>query len=214
MLTKLRHILDGVASQEADMKRKTHKLDEWLGLHREALDLASSTKQKLIEFEIISDDDDAETQRAKTTHKTAINESLDALERQLKRIRREEKKHRSRESIQEKKELMAEVTALKNKQKSMSAKLKQASSSLEQQKDTLTSQQDKHREHTQSLLARHEQEVAALASSLRDQHEKELEALRKELNEAKTAHSSERESMVSSQSALEAKVETSLARSP
>lgn len=125
MLTKLRHILDGVASQEADMKRKTHKLEEWLGLHRDALELASSTKQKLIEYDIVSDADDADTVRAKSTAKTAINELLDALERHLKRIRREEKKHRSRESVQEKKELLSNLAMLKSKHKSVVAKLEQ-----------------------------------------------------------------------------------------
>merc|ERR1712154_739418 len=77
IMIKLRNILDGVASQEADLKRKAHKIEEWHTMHRDALGLAAKTKQKLIEFEAITESDDEETKTNKTKNKTAINSNLD-----------------------------------------------------------------------------------------------------------------------------------------
>ena len=57
-MVKLRNILDGVISQEIEIQRKTDHISEWLELHREALSLTSSTKQKLSTFEAVHDDDD------------------------------------------------------------------------------------------------------------------------------------------------------------
>ena len=85
ILKKLRNILDGVASQEADLKRKTHKIEEWYNLHREGLNLATTTK-KLIEYKPVNDSDDEETKLLKTKTKTEINKYLDNLEQRLNKI--------------------------------------------------------------------------------------------------------------------------------
>eukprot|EP01084_Bolivina_argentea_P010511 19572_1 len=91
---KLRNILEGVTSQETDLKKKTLKLEEWYNIHNETLSTATNTKKMLIEFDVINDDDTDEIKNTKTKNKTDINNNLDKLEKKLKKINILEKNYR------------------------------------------------------------------------------------------------------------------------
>lgn len=146
-MVKLRNILDGVISQEIEIQRKTDHISEWLELHREALSLTSSTKQKLSTFEAVHDDDDEETVQKKKGHKTEINRSLDRLEVHLKRLNVEERKYRSRESMKENEDLHETVREWQSKYRALTTKHHQQRKDLEK-----AQRQNAERESTMKLL--------------------------------------------------------------
>ena len=199
ILKKLRNILDGVASQEADLKRKTHKIEEWYNLHQEGLNLASITKKKLIEYEPVNDLDDQETKSLKAKNKTEINKCLDNLEQQLKKINLSEKKYRSRESIQEKTELNETIKKLQNKYKILSTKYNQQISDIEK----LTKQNQENENKIKSLTESHKKSVESLKKELHSKHKNYIHNLQSQheslLKKQKDQHTKNAEKIFSNE---------------
>eukprot|EP01084_Bolivina_argentea_P090974 163830_1 len=138
ILIKLHNILEGVSSQEADLLHKTHKLEEWCQLHRDALDIAQQTKQQLIDFEVVDEDDTEQEKCSKQQRKTQINDNLDKLEQYLKKISWREKKYRCRDCIEGEGELQHKYTILRTKSDELIAKHESMAQQMSEYKERET----------------------------------------------------------------------------
>ena len=173
LINHRRNILDGVASQEADLKRKAHKIEEWHSLHKDALDLAAKTKQKLIEFEVISEADDEETKVVKTKKKTAINSNLDALEKQLKKINNSEKKYRSRQCVDELKELNDTIKKIQSKHKLLTTTYNLQTSDL----DALRKDKQQNEQKIKDLIEANKKNMETIKREMSSKHKDYIQNL-------------------------------------
>eukprot|EP01083_Nonionella_stella_P034463 94301_1 len=177
LMTKLKHILENVTSQESVLQTKTSHIEQWYNMHKSALSNASKVKNKLTEFEPINEATDSqEIKDKKTQNKNTINMSLDNLSHELNVLSQSESQYRSTECVDELKQKTDSIHELKKKHNILLAhnkSLLQQNTNHDQKIKLLTEQHDILMETTKkTLFDRHKDYV----EHLQHQHESQLKS--------------------------------------